>query len=213
MTISNHPDDERLAALAGSDRDAERDRSLRTHVAACDRCRDVVGELSALRSALAQLPDVAPPPGFRAWSPAAVPTRDGTGMRLREMLRRAFAPAMLAGAGLAIVGAVGISGVLDYEGRAAGGAALQAPAAAENATADDDTDAGAGAEFDRDATGSVAIAAASAESERSELEEAAPEESHPSDTDQAPWAAMVAGGIVLFAGALLGRRLLEDRPG
>jgi len=52
MEHETHPHDERLAALAGADPEATDDRSLRDHVAGCDRCRAVVDDLALLRSAL-----------------------------------------------------------------------------------------------------------------------------------------------------------------
>jgi anti-sigma factor RsiW len=131
MTMQNspHPDDERLAAYAGADSDALADSSLASHITACDRCRPLVDELSLLRSALAELPDLAPsrplrliPPVWDAASPAAGP---------RSWLRRLTAPAMAAGAALVLVGAVGVgtSGLTDLLGKAASiGAAQEATA-------------------------------------------------------------------------------------
>jgi anti-sigma factor RsiW len=131
MTMQNspHPDDERLAAYAGADSDALADSSLASHITACDRCRPLVDELSLLRSALADLPDLAPsrplrliPPVWDAASPAAGP---------RSWLRRLTAPAMAAGAALVLVGAVGVgtSGLTDLLGKAASiGAAQEATA-------------------------------------------------------------------------------------
>lgn len=109
MTMQHpiHPEDERLAALAGGDPDASADASLRAHVDACDRCGPLVVELSQLRSALAELPDLVPsrlqlvPP-----APAAREAPSG------GWLRRLAAPMMAAGAGLVLVGAIGTSGVV-----------------------------------------------------------------------------------------------------
>ena len=58
MLIPNHPDDERLSALASRDTDAIADAELHHHVASCTRCTELVNELGALRVALADLPDL-----------------------------------------------------------------------------------------------------------------------------------------------------------
>ena len=49
----NHPDDERLAALAASEPEAIADGPLVTHVSGCSRCNPIVEDLGTLRSALA----------------------------------------------------------------------------------------------------------------------------------------------------------------
>ena len=55
MTMPNdsHPRDERLAANADRETDALGDRALTEHLAGCARCRLVLEDLAALRSALA----------------------------------------------------------------------------------------------------------------------------------------------------------------
>jgi hypothetical protein len=105
MHDTPHPDDERLAAYAGGDRDALDDASLASHVATCGRCGPMVDELSFLVGSLAELPDLAPsrplrliPPVWDAAPPASA----------RSWLRRLTAPAMAAGAALFLVGIVGI---------------------------------------------------------------------------------------------------------
>jgi hypothetical protein len=97
-----HPDDELLAAIAGGDADALGDRTLAAHLTACDRCRPLVDELAALRGVLAELPDVAPSRPLRLIPP--VPAAPARG----SWLRRLTAPAMAAGAGLVLVGAIGV---------------------------------------------------------------------------------------------------------
>ncbi|MDQ2854569.1 MAG: hypothetical protein M3R32_06890 [Chloroflexota bacterium] len=129
MHAAPHPDDERLAAYAGGDADAVADRALSDHVAACERCRPIVDELQLLRGALAALPDVAPSRPLRLIPPVA-PAQQRIGPR--EWLRRLAAPAMAAGAGLALIGAVGVSGVVN---RLSGGTADNA--AVERASASD----------------------------------------------------------------------------
>ncbi|HUF06751.1 MAG TPA: hypothetical protein VMP86_05095 [Candidatus Binatia bacterium] len=107
MLNSNHPDDERLSALASGDPDATADASLAGHVSTCDRCADLVNELGALRAVLADLPDLQPSRPLRLLPAAAdAPARAD---RLGGWVRRFFAPALGAGAALAMVGLVGTS--------------------------------------------------------------------------------------------------------
>ena len=55
-----HPDDERLAALAGDDPEATGDGPLAEHLAGCERCAGLVADLRSLRAGLAELPDLRP---------------------------------------------------------------------------------------------------------------------------------------------------------
>jgi hypothetical protein len=106
MQHPTHPDDERLAALAGGDPEVAADGVLRAHVDTCDRCAETVRELGSLRAALAELPDLVPSRRLRLLPPAAepqAPTRGG-------WLRRLAGPAMAAGLVLVVVGAIGTSG-------------------------------------------------------------------------------------------------------
>jgi len=119
MQNSTHPDDELLAAYAGGDSDALADPSLVAHLSVCDRCRPLVDELSLLRGALAELPDLAPSRPLRLIPPVPAPAARGS------WLRRLTAPAMAAGAGLILVGAIGIGASGDVGrllGQAASGA-------------------------------------------------------------------------------------------
>lgn len=118
MQHATHPDDERLAAYAGADREALSDRGLAAHLGGCDRCGPIVDELTVLRDSLALLPDIAPSRPLRLIPPAAEPARRSGAL---EWVRRLAAPAMAVGAGLVLVGAVGISGL-------AGGLASKATA-------------------------------------------------------------------------------------
>ena len=97
-----HPDDERLAALAGSDPDAAADAALSAHVDGCARCSDVVRELQLMQAALGELPDLAPPRPLRL-IPAVSDAQPST-----SWVGRLFAPVLLAGSALVLVGAVGI---------------------------------------------------------------------------------------------------------
>ena len=106
MMHDSHPDDERLAALAAADRDAVEDRSLHEHLASCARCSDLVLDLTSLRTALAELPDIAPSRPLRLLPPLPEPAA-----RQRvPWLRRLVAPTMVAGVGLVLVGVVGTAG-------------------------------------------------------------------------------------------------------
>jgi hypothetical protein len=126
MTMQHqiHPDDERLAALAGGDpelgTDAElrSDAELRAHVSGCDTCRATVDELTILRSALAELPDLVPSRRLQLLPPVAEPRAANAG----GWLRRLSAPIMAAGLGLVLVGAVGTSGLLNNFASSAGSA-------------------------------------------------------------------------------------------
>lgn len=113
MTMQNdsHPNDERLAAYSAGDADVLGDRALAEHLTACDRCRPIVDDLTRLRGALAALPDLAPSRPLRLIPPAPEPIAPRAGRF--EWLRRLAAPAMAAGAGLVLVGAIGASGVLN----------------------------------------------------------------------------------------------------
>jgi hypothetical protein len=108
MLIPNHPDDERLSALAAHDDDAVADAALATHVSTCARCTDLVTELGALRASLAELPDLAPHRPLQLLPPVA----DARATGAATWIRRLFAPALTAGAAIAMVGLVGTAGPL-----------------------------------------------------------------------------------------------------
>lgn len=106
MLIPNHPDDERLSALASGDTDATADARLTDHVSSCHRCTELVTELGALRAALSDLPDLAPPRPLQLLPPVeAAPA--GAADRLGGWARRFFAPVLASGAALALVGTIG----------------------------------------------------------------------------------------------------------
>ena len=105
-----HPDDERLAAYANADGEAVSDRELVAHLSRCERCRPIIDDLTLLRDALALLPDLAPSRPLRLIPPAPELAAPRSGAL--EWLRRLAAPAMAAGAGMVLVGAVGASGLV-----------------------------------------------------------------------------------------------------
>jgi hypothetical protein len=108
MTMDpQHPLDERLAAYADGDADVLTDGTLRAHVAACERCALVVRDLGALRSALADLPDLVPSRPLRFVPPVEAPAAASTGFA--GLVRRLFAPALVAGAVLVVAGSVGMA--------------------------------------------------------------------------------------------------------
>ena len=104
MQHLNHPDDERLSALASGDPDATGDATLRAHLQTCERCTSLVRDLGELRIALAQLPDLPPSRPLQLVPPVAEPAVSGAG---GGWLRRLAAPAMAAGIAMAVVGGVG----------------------------------------------------------------------------------------------------------
>src|SRR5688500_14731095 len=106
MLIPNHPDDERLSALASHETDAVRDATLTAHVTACERCTGLVNELGALRAALSDLPDLAPSRPLRLLPPVE-DVASPAGDRLGGWARRFFAPILASGAALALVGTIG----------------------------------------------------------------------------------------------------------
>ena len=128
MLIPNHPNDERLSALASRDPEATADSALSDHVASCHRCADTVAELGALRASLAELPDLRPHRPLQLVPPVTEPSPsrvDGVG----GWARRFFAPVLTAGAALAMVGLVGTTAPL------LGGMASQAAPGLEADTA------------------------------------------------------------------------------
>lgn len=124
MQPNHHPDEERLAAFAGGDPDLE----LRLHLRDCGRCRSIVDELTMLRAALAELPDLAPSRPLRLLPEVPAP-EPSAAERLAGWTRRAFMPLLAAGFGLAIVGSVGTLGSSFTLGGASGAAPALAPAA------------------------------------------------------------------------------------
>lgn len=125
MLSTNHPDDERLSALAAADPDATDDEALVAHVAACAGCSAMVDDFDVLRAALAELPDLRPSRPLRL-----VPDVDAAPDRVGGWMRRAFGPAMAAGAALALVGMVGTTAPL-LSGMASGAGAGQEAAASD----------------------------------------------------------------------------------
>lgn len=107
MHDESHPNDELIAALAAKEPDVSYDRTLRDHVATCSRCAAMVAELATLRAALAELPDLRPSRPLQLIP--AIPAAADRGRR--RWLHRLFAPVLVAGSGLVLVGAMGLVNV------------------------------------------------------------------------------------------------------
>jgi len=144
MLIPNHPDDERLSALASRDADATADARLTAHVTSCIRCTDLVNELGALRLALADLPDLKPSRPLQLVPPVEA---DHAVDRLGGWARRFFAPVLVSGAALVLVGVVGTAGpAFSGQNSAAAPSDLREEAAAASAAAGAEVDTNAASE-------------------------------------------------------------------
>ncbi len=141
MTMDpQHPLDELLAAYADGDADVLTDATLRAHVTSCERCALVVRDLGALRTALADLPDLVPIRPLRFLPPVEAPASASGGFP--SLVRRFFAPALVAGAALVLVGSVGMAAPTATALLAGkGGAAPATDAVANDSSAEGVTDA------------------------------------------------------------------------
>ena len=219
MLIPNHPEDERLSALASREPEAVADPTLDAHVSACARCTGVVDELAALRVSLSDLPDLRPSRPLRL-VPDVLDEQPGTADRLGRWARRFFAPVLTAGAALAMVGLIGTAAP-GLDGMASGGAqedsaALEAaspeggagagaPAAAEasdGAAAGDgeSADGGGRALSASDDAGTNAVAAGDDDSPVTQL-----------PAERSPWPMVLFSGLALMIGAVLLRWILVPR--
>ena len=232
MLIPNHPDDERLSALASGEADAAADASLTGHVATCARCTDLVDELGALRASLAELPDVAPPRPLRL-----LPSVDAGASRADRVggwARRFFAPVLTAGAALALVGLVGTTtpafrGETIVQDVGTELSAQASEAAAEMPAADGGAEAAAPST--EEATAGEALSAGDASSPTestpqrtlagpSEGDEAArdgddtaTEQLTQAPPERSPWPMVLFTGVALMIGAALLRWILAPRAG
>jgi hypothetical protein len=224
MTMPNafHPDDERLAAYAGGDADAVSDRALVEHLSSCDRCPAIVEELTLLRRALAALPDLSPSRPLRLIPP--VPAAAPRAVGALPWLRRLAAPAMAAGAGLVLVGAVGMSGLVGPFGAASAGrnlmelgsasdsAGAPAPGAAESqnlspATIPDNT-----GKSDNPADETAATASSEPRASRDEDVGAVGSPNDGQNGDE-PWPTVLIAGAALFGVSTVLRFSLTPRAG
>lgn len=207
MPNVNHPDDERLSALAGRDPEAADDATLVAHVSSCDRCAELVRELGALRAALAELPDLAPPRPLRLLPPAeGAPAHDG----LATWVRRLFAPALAAGTALALVGAVGTTGFgIPAPQGGAPTEAYQAEEPAASAGAEEFADGGTAAMEDG-AAGASASARIMAGEDGSRSSDALTNEL---PAERSPWPMVLFSGVALIVVAATLRWIVAPRAG
>ena len=238
MLIPNHPDDERLSALASRDTDAIADAELTTHVASCIRCTELVDELGALRLALADLPDLAPSRPLQLVPPVEA---DHAGDRLGGWARRFFAPVLVSGAALVLVGVIGTaspslggmgqSGAAAPQQEAAVGSSLEAerdsaapsePAATRALVSASDSAAAPGAYAGGEAASSEAPVASDevqtlqSDGGLAEVDIGTDrEETSATQTDLAadrsPWPMVLFAGVALIVAALLMRWILAPR--
>lgn len=239
MLTPNHPDEERLSALASHDTDAITDHSLTDHVAGCDRCTDLVRELGALRASLAELPDLAPSRPIQL-VPGVEPAHAGADSA-ESWARRLFAPLITAGAALAFVGLVGTALPALNGMAASGGAAPLGGGAQSAASAPAEAEGGAGeapseaaAPTDRAAAPSGDGLRGNSDEGTSEPQASAPPQAVASDggreefaggndqgtttgtsddLERSIWPMLLFAGVALVIGALLMRWILAPRAG
>lgn len=220
MLIPNHPDDERLSALASGDPEAIADSALSEHIASCVRCTETVAELGALRASLAELPDLQPHRPLRLLPPVdePAPSRvDAVG----GWARRFFAPMLTAGAALALVGLVGTT--VPILGNGASGAAAQSEAATVNSADREQAEATDDANVNAPEAAGAGAAATDEPEEMLPLRSedgAAPQAYNGGDagsftpTDDRPiWPMLLFAGIAIMIAAALLRWILAPRAG
>lgn len=206
MLIPNHPADEVLAAYAADETDAVADPALTDHLAACERCSEVIADVRALRASLAELPDLRPHRPLQLLPPVDDPARsDG----LVTWVRRLFAPVVAAGATLALVGAVGTA----------------SPAAFQDVASDVGAEAGAERAAEMEAQASAAGEPAAAPDDDNEIMtlatpgaeddggEAADAYADSLPAERSPWPMVLFTGVALALGALLLRWIIVPRAG
>jgi anti-sigma factor RsiW len=219
MLIPNHPDDERLSALASGDTDATADASLSEHLSTCARCTGLVDELRALRMSLAELPDLRPHRPLRLLpevvdKPAAID-------RLGGWARRVFAPVLTAGAALAMVGLIGTAvPALDNFAAAPAGGSPETNMTRDHALeAAPSTMAAPGAEGFGGASTAESEVAMPLQSETDApagVEDGTDDEREAlTDTtaERSPWPMVLFAGVALMVAAALLRWILAPRAG
>jgi len=239
MLIPNHPDDERLSALASRDTDATADARLTAHVSSCIRCTELVSELGALRIALADLPDLRPSRPLQLVPPEEA---DHAVDRLGSWARRFFAPVLVSGAALVLVGVIGTANP-SFTGQAETGAEpsatgfREAAGAGSLASPEDDGDTALNSDAS-DAPAAVAsgvpapgtadggdggsreslLAEPSPETQTLGSEDGLPAAGYDDrsarallDSSRSPWPMVLFAGVALIIAALLMRWILVPR--
>ena len=225
MLNQNHPDDERLSALASDDVDATADIGLTAHASSCDRCTRLVNELGVLRVALGDLPDVRPSRPLQLLPPVEA---DRGVDRLGGWARRFFAPVLAAGAALALVGTVGTAApVLDQmasdgaEGGSDSAAVRELAEPAASAASEGPATLDAGAES-YSSDGDVAASPLTDRKSPEAHDEGAPAdqenargEALPLSTpdERSPWPMVLFTGVALMVAAAGLRWILVPRAG
>src|SRR5687768_15920361 len=222
MLNSNHPEDERLSALASRDTDATADTSLTAHLSTCDRCTDLVNELGALRASLADLPDLQPSRPLRLLPAADEAASPAGADRIGAWVRRFFAPVLTAGAAVAMVGLVGTAAPA-LDGMASSGQAGAAPStmdleqaapeAAASAASEDSSERAAAAEGDGYAAASDAAAGGTMSTFGGEDEDEDREALTQLPMERSPWPMVLFTGVALMIAAALLRWILVPRVG
>ena len=215
MLNQGHPHDERLSALAAGDTEATDDATLRAHVTSCDRCADAVRELGVLRAALADLPDVAPNRPLRLLPPVEA-ERPSTADALGLWARRLFAPALTAGAALAMVGVIGTAAPSIGGQAASGGGPASAPTDSLTLEAAGSFAPGAANPASGDRAGDGAEDATTLGVEDEAARDGFAGEAPDADAlfaERSPWPMVLFAGVALMIGAALLRWILVPRAG
>jgi len=228
MLIPNHPDEERLSALASHDTDATADRSLTDHVATCVRCTDLVTELGALRASLANLPDLTPNRPLQLVP--AVDPGSASPDSIGGWARKLFAPLIVAGSTLAFVGLVGTalpafggmasSGAAPLSGggaEAAASAAEQpaasAPAGDSGASPSDAYTRGLSGEASSPGAQGVEPVAGATDGSFFAADDGDGTSNLTAEAERSIWPMLLFAGVALIIGALLMRWILAPRAG
>jgi anti-sigma factor RsiW len=205
MTMQHHdrhPDDERLAAFADGTTVATADHDLEAHLAACPRCVAMVDDLRRLQASLAELPDLVPSRPLRFLPPVAA-QRDG---QVAVLARRLFAPVLVAGIALSVVGGAG--GLASIASMGASGAAAPAPQLAPGEERGEPA-AAPSAAASRDAVVSDNGASASADGGVDAFSAPSPSQG----STLLLWPVLLGAGLLLVGAALLLRFVRSPRAG
>jgi anti-sigma factor RsiW len=218
MLIPNHPDPERLSALASGETDATADVSLSEHLSTCDRCTGLLDELGAIRMSLAELPDIAPHRPLRLLPEAAADPAAFD--RLGGWARRVFAPVLTAGAALAMVGLIGTASPA-LDNLAAGGQDASTLETDDRLAAPDASGAlapaGEGEGFTADQGETAVPLQSDTDGETTALggddggTDQQREALRETPADRSPWPMVLFGGVALMVAAALMRWILVPR--